>query len=110
VGVVVKHRQLARPVGAFIEHPPENWMASFNFTSTVLDEGTTFIFSSWICDTNSLGGFNNHLAHSSELEASSLTRSGDLDELVEDTHWTLECSTTEVSVSLEYSYTSSAPK
>jgi hypothetical protein len=28
----------------------------------------------------------------------------------EDTHWTLECSTTEVSVSPEYSYTSSALK
>jgi hypothetical protein len=28
----------------FIKHPPENLMASFNFTSVVLDEGTTFIF------------------------------------------------------------------
>jgi hypothetical protein len=26
----------------FIEHPPENSIASFNFTSAVLDEGTTF--------------------------------------------------------------------
>jgi hypothetical protein len=24
-------------------------MASFNFTSVVLDEGTTFTFSSWFC-------------------------------------------------------------
>jgi hypothetical protein len=44
VGVVVKHRQLARQVGVFIEHPPENLMASFCFISIVLDEGTTFIF------------------------------------------------------------------
>jgi hypothetical protein len=46
VDVVVKHRQLACQVGVFIEHPPENSMAFFNFTSVVLDEGTTFIFSS----------------------------------------------------------------
>jgi hypothetical protein len=46
VGVAVKHRQLARQVGEFIEHPPKNLMASFNFTSAVLDESTTFIFGS----------------------------------------------------------------
>jgi hypothetical protein len=46
VGVVVKYRQLARQVGLFIEHPPENSIASFNFTSAVLDEGTTYIFGS----------------------------------------------------------------
>jgi hypothetical protein len=39
-------------------------MASFHFTSTVLDEGTTFIFSSWICIANGSGGFNSHLANS----------------------------------------------
>jgi hypothetical protein len=44
--MVVKHRQLARQVGVFIEHPPENSMASFNFTSAELGEGTTFIFGS----------------------------------------------------------------
>jgi hypothetical protein len=60
VGVVIKHQQLARQVVVFIEHPLENSMASFNFTSTVLDEGTTFIFSSWICVANSLGGFSSH--------------------------------------------------
>jgi hypothetical protein len=64
VSVVVKHRYLARQVGVFIEHPPENSMASFNFTSAVLDEGTTFIFGSWICVANGLGGFNSHLANS----------------------------------------------
>jgi hypothetical protein len=46
VGVAGKHRQLARQVGVLTEDPPENLMASFNFTSVVLDEGTTFIFSS----------------------------------------------------------------
>jgi hypothetical protein len=44
----------------FIEHPPKNLMASFNFTSTMLDEGTTFVFGSWICIANGLGGFNSH--------------------------------------------------
>jgi hypothetical protein len=58
VGVAVKHRQLARQVGEFIEHPPENSMASCNFKSTVIDEGTTFIFGSasasptvWVAST-----------------------------------------------------------
>jgi hypothetical protein len=60
VGVAVKHQQMARQVGEFIEHPRENSMAFFNFTSTMLDEGTTFIFGSWICIANDLGGFNSH--------------------------------------------------
>jgi hypothetical protein len=34
-----------------------------------------------ICNVNGLGGFNSHLANSKELEASSSTRSSDLDEL-----------------------------
>jgi hypothetical protein len=46
VGVAVNHRQLARQVEVFIEHQPENSMALFNFTSIVLDEGTTFTLSS----------------------------------------------------------------
>jgi hypothetical protein len=66
----------------FIEHPPENSMESFCFTSTVLDEGTTFIFGSWICVANGLGGFNGHLADSRKLEASTATRSSDLDKLL----------------------------
>ncbi|RLN16537.1 uncharacterized protein C2845_PM02G16410 [Panicum miliaceum] len=38
-------------------------MASFNFTSVVLDEGTIFTFGSWVCVANGSGGFNNHLAN-----------------------------------------------
>jgi hypothetical protein len=79
----MKHRQLACQVGVFIKHPPENSMASFNFTSALLDEGTSFIFGSWICITNGLGGFNSHLANSKELEASSSTPSSDLDEFID---------------------------
>jgi hypothetical protein len=46
VGLAVKHRQLARRVGVFIEHPLANLVASFDFTSIMLDEGTTFTFGS----------------------------------------------------------------
>jgi hypothetical protein len=67
----------------FIEHPPKNSMASFSFTSTVLDEGITFIFGSWIRVTNGLGDFNSHLADSRKPEASTTTRRSDLDEFIE---------------------------
>jgi hypothetical protein len=80
--VAVKHRQLARKVGVFIEHPPENSVASFNFTSAVLDEGTTFTFGSWIYVANGSGGFNSHLANSRESEASSSTPTSDLEEFI----------------------------
>jgi hypothetical protein len=60
VGVVVKHQKLAHQVGVFIEHPSENSNASFNFTSDVLDVGTTFTFGSWFCIANGHGGFNSH--------------------------------------------------
>jgi hypothetical protein len=83
VGVAVKYQQLACQVGVFIEHPPENSMSSFNFTSAVLDEGTIFIFDSWICVANDLGGFNSHLANSKEPKASSSTPSSDLDEFID---------------------------
>jgi hypothetical protein len=83
VGVVVKHRQMARQVGVFMEHPLENSMASFNFTSGMLNEGTIFIFSSWIYVANGLGGFNSHLANSKEPEATSSTPSSDLDEFID---------------------------
>jgi hypothetical protein len=66
----------------FIEHSPENLMASFSFTSIVLDEGTTFIFGSWICVANGSGGFNGHLADSRKPKASTASRCSDLDNLL----------------------------
>jgi hypothetical protein len=57
-------------------------MASFNFTSVVLDDDTTFIFGSWICATNSLGDFNSHLVNPRKPETSGSTRSSDLDEFL----------------------------
>jgi hypothetical protein len=59
----VKHRQLVRQIGVFIEDPPVNSMTSFNFTSTVLKEDMTFVFSSWICIANGSGDFGSYLAN-----------------------------------------------
>jgi hypothetical protein len=66
-----------------IEHPLENSMASISFTSTVLDEGTTFIFGSWICIANGLGGFNSHLVDSRKPEPSTSTQSSNLKEFID---------------------------
>jgi hypothetical protein len=74
---------MARQVAVFIEHPPENSMASLSFTSTMLDEGTTFIFGSWICVANGLGGFNSYLDNSKKPEASTQPRQSDLDEFID---------------------------
>jgi hypothetical protein len=84
VGVAVKHRQLTRQVGVFIKHPLENLMASLSFTSNVLDEGITFIFGSWICVANGLGGFISHLVDSRKLEASAAIRRSNLDSFIDD--------------------------
>jgi hypothetical protein len=58
-------------------------MAPINFTNAVLDEGTTFIFGSWIYVANGLGGFNNHLGNSREPEASLSTRSINLNKFID---------------------------
>jgi hypothetical protein len=58
-------------------------MSSLSFTSTVLDEGTTFIFGFWICVANGLGGFNSHLVDSRKPDASTSTRSSDLDKFID---------------------------
>jgi hypothetical protein len=67
----------------FIEYPLENSMASLCFTSNMLDEGTTFIFGSWICVANGFGGFISHLVDSRKPEASVATRRCNLDSFVD---------------------------
>jgi hypothetical protein len=67
----------------FIEHPLENLIASLSFTSTMLDEGTTFFFGSWICVANGLAGFNSHLVDFRKPEASTPTRRSNLDEFID---------------------------
>jgi hypothetical protein len=37
-------------------------MASFNFTSAMPDEGTSFTFGFWVCIAKGHGGFNSNLA------------------------------------------------
>jgi hypothetical protein len=59
-------------------------MASLNFTSNMLDEGTSFIVGSWICIANGLGGFNSHLVDSRKSEASAATRRSNLDSFIND--------------------------
>jgi hypothetical protein len=58
-------------------------MASFDFTSAVLDEGTTFIFGSWVCIANSSGGYNSSMADTKELEAPTTPSCRDADGLVD---------------------------
>jgi hypothetical protein len=58
-------------------------MAFFSFTNTVLDDGTTFIFGSWIYVTNGSSGFKSHLADYRKLEAFAATRHSDLDEFID---------------------------
>jgi hypothetical protein len=59
-------------------------MASLSFTSNVLTEGTTFIFGSWICIANGLGGFIGHLVDPRKPEASAATRHCKHDSFVDD--------------------------
>jgi hypothetical protein len=61
-------------------------MASFDFTSSMLDEGTTIIFGFWIRIANGSGGFNSHLAETSKPEAPAATPCSDFDEFIEDVH------------------------
>jgi hypothetical protein len=68
----------------FIEHPPESLMASFNFTSAVLNEGTVSAFSSCFCITDDGGGFNCHLTETSEPTTSPPGSCRIIDDLADD--------------------------
>jgi hypothetical protein len=59
-------------------------MASFNFTSVVLNEGTAFTFGSWVCIANGRGGFDSHLANTKEVEAYAPASCRDIDDLADD--------------------------
>jgi hypothetical protein len=66
----------------FVKHPPVNSIASFNFTSVMFDEGTTFIFGSWVCVANSVGSFRWHLVDDMKPEASAAAQCSDLNEFI----------------------------
>jgi hypothetical protein len=56
--LVVKHRQLARQVGAFGGFASES---STNLDNTIFSTGSTFIFGSWICEADDDGKLQGHL-------------------------------------------------
>jgi hypothetical protein len=66
----------------FIEDPLANSMASFNFTSAVPQEGTTFIFGSWVCVADGAGNFRWHLIDNTKPEAPTTTQRSNLDDSV----------------------------
>ena len=45
-------------------------MASFELNFPAIDAGTTFVFGSWVCVANGLGGFSNHLFNPTSTETS----------------------------------------
>jgi hypothetical protein len=58
-------------------------MPSFNFTSAMLDEGTTFIFGAWVCVVDGVGSFHRHLVDDMKSEASAIAQCSDLDEFID---------------------------
>jgi hypothetical protein len=68
----------------FIKHPQENLMAFFDFTSAVLDEGTTFIFGSWVCVADGAGSFRWQLIDDMKMEASTASQRSSFDEFIDD--------------------------
>jgi hypothetical protein len=58
-------------------------MATFNFTSAVLDEGTTFNFDLWVCIADGAGDFRRHLVDNTKPKARVATLRNNLDEFVD---------------------------
>ena len=54
---MVKHRQLVPTLGHIAKDQQKNSMASFDFSFPAIDDGTTFVFGSWVCIANGSGGF-----------------------------------------------------
>jgi hypothetical protein len=66
-----------------MEDPPANSMASFKFTSVVLPEGTTFIFSSWVCVADGAGDSCRHTISITEPKTLAAIFHSELDEFVD---------------------------
>ena len=60
---MVKHRQLARQVGAFGEFASES---STDLDNMIFSTGSTFIFGSWICEAGDNGKLQSHLLEDSD--------------------------------------------
>ena len=60
---MVKHRQLARQVGAFGDFASES---SMDLDNMIFSKGSTFIFGSWICEVGNNGKLQGHLLEDSD--------------------------------------------
>ena len=60
---MVKHRQLARQVGAFDEFASES---STDLDNMIFSMGSTFIFGSWICEADDNGELQSRLLEDSD--------------------------------------------
>jgi hypothetical protein len=83
VGVAVKLRQLARQIGVFIEHPPENSIVLFNFASAMPDESTASVFGFCFYIADDGGGFSSHLAETREPTEFAPVSCRDIDDLAD---------------------------
>ena len=66
--MTVKHQQLAPTVGPVSDDPPINAMGIFKFLIAMPEEGTPFIFRSWVCVADAQGGFHSYIFNSEEPE------------------------------------------
>jgi hypothetical protein len=73
----------------FIDDPQANLMASFNFTSAMLDESTTVIFGWWVCVPDGAGSFHRHLVDDMKPKAFTAAQRSDLDEFIDNLDETL---------------------
>jgi hypothetical protein len=53
-------------------------MATFAFSTMASPQGATFVFGSWVCVANGLGGFDSHLTNPTTLKATSSESSNKL--------------------------------
>ena len=60
---MIKHRQLARQVGAFGEFAFDS---STDLVSMIFSTGSTFIFGSWICEADDNGKLQGRLLEDSD--------------------------------------------
>lgn len=58
-------------------------MVTFNFTNTVLEEGMTFNFGSWVCIANDAGNFRWHLIDNKKMEGPTMLPHNNLDEFID---------------------------
>jgi hypothetical protein len=64
-------------------------MATIDFTSAVLDKGTTFVFGSWVCIADGTGSFRQHLVDDMKPKASAASQRSGLDEFIDNLDETL---------------------